>query len=52
MRVEFDYNQLFWSNCEDLGLACRKVEFFSIDGMVDEVFFKLKYQTTDKQRKR
>jgi hypothetical protein len=50
--VSLDWGMIFWSICEELQLACRKVHFFTVDSIVEETFFQLKYQSSEAARKR
>jgi len=45
-------SELFWSICEIMGIGCRKIYFFDISSIVEEVFYQLKYHTSDLQRKK
>lgn len=45
-------SELFWSICEIMGIGCRKIHFFDISSIVEEVFYQLKYHTSDLQRKK
>lgn len=47
-----EWGMIFWSICEELHLACRKVHFFNVDSIVEETFFQLKYQSSEAARKR
>lgn len=39
---------MFWSICESLKLACRKVSFFDLGSLVEETFYKLNYHHLEK----
>jgi hypothetical protein len=49
---ELEWSRVFWAVCLDLRLACRKVHFFEVDSIVEEVFFQLKYHSSELQRKK